>query len=147
KAPPDNPQLHQRWKERTGMFTEYEEMDSYALAALMTDLSLVDGMLSAADRIYRETVPSVLRFVGKRSRTRRVIGMHIMVLKNRLLFFADTTLNVNPDAEVLADCGRLCAEAVQALGITPRVAFISYNNFGAANQPESEKARVACELF
>jgi malate dehydrogenase (oxaloacetate-decarboxylating)(NADP+) len=147
KSPPDNQFLAQRWKERAGMFIKQSEIDSYSLAALMTDLCMVDGMLSAADRIYRETIPSVLRFVSKRSSTHRVVDMHIMVLKNRVLFFADTTLNVNPTADVLADCGRLCAEAVTALGITPRVAFISYNNFGAANQSDAEKVRVAYELF
>jgi malate dehydrogenase (oxaloacetate-decarboxylating)(NADP+) len=145
--PPDNPLLHQRFRERAGMFPEEGNMDSYALAALMTDMGMVDGMLSAADRIYRETVPSVLRFVSKRSGTLRVVGMHIMVLPARVLFFADTTLNVNPDARQLADCGRLCAEAVHALGITPRVAFISYNNFGAAHHPEAEKVREAYALF
>ncbi|MCC7508457.1 MAG: NADP-dependent malic enzyme [Planctomycetes bacterium] len=146
-APPSHPLLQQRFKERAGMFSDKGQMDSYALAALMTDLQLVDGMLSAADRIYRETVPSVLRFVSKRSGTKRVIGMHIMVLPNRVLFFADTTLNVSPDAEVLADSARLCTEAVLALGITPRVAFISYNNFGAAAHPEAEKVRLAYDLF
>jgi malate dehydrogenase (oxaloacetate-decarboxylating)(NADP+) len=147
KSPPQNPMLEQRLKERAGMFHDPEELDSYALAALMTDLSMVDGMLSAADRIYRETVPSVLRFVSKRSATRRVVGMHIMILKNRVLFFADTTLNVDPDAETLADCARLCSEAVHALGITPRVAFISYNNFGASPLPGPQKVRSAYEMF
>ncbi|MBX3459767.1 MAG: NADP-dependent malic enzyme [Planctomycetes bacterium] len=144
--PPSHAVLQQRFKERAGMFAD-KAMDSYALAALMTDLQMVDGMLSAADRIYRETVPNVLRFVSKRSGTKRVIGMHIMVLPNRVLFFADTTLNVDPDAEVLADCGRLCSEAVLALGITPRVAFISYNNFGADSHPQAQKVRNAYELF
>jgi malate dehydrogenase (oxaloacetate-decarboxylating)(NADP+) len=70
-----------------------------------------------------------------------------MVLKSRVLFFADTTLNINPGSEDLADCARLCAEAVHALGITPRVAFISYNNFGASNHAESEKVRSALAQF
>jgi malate dehydrogenase (oxaloacetate-decarboxylating)(NADP+) len=145
--PPEDPMLQQRLKERGGLFSGTDDMDSYVLAALMTDLGMADGMLSAADRIYRETVPNVLRYVSKRSGTRRVIGMHIMTLKNRVLFFADTTLNINPDAETLADCGRLCAEAVHALGITPRVAFVSYNNFGASPLPDSRKVHDAYELF
>jgi malate dehydrogenase (oxaloacetate-decarboxylating)(NADP+) len=64
-----------------------------------------------------------------------------------VLFFADTTLNVEPSAEELADCGRLCAEAVHALGITPRLAFISYNNFGASPHAQSERVRQAYEIF
>ncbi|MCC6465571.1 MAG: NADP-dependent malic enzyme [Planctomycetes bacterium] len=147
RNPPQNAALLARWKEHSGLFAEKQELDAYALAALMTDLGMVDGMLSAADRIYRETVPYVLKYVSRRRNTRRVIGMHIMVLKSRVIFFADTTLTITPDAEDLADCARLCAEAVSALGITPRVAFISFNNFGSSAHPEAEKVRQAYELF
>jgi malate dehydrogenase (oxaloacetate-decarboxylating)(NADP+) len=145
--PPQHPQLQARWKERAGLFAGNSELDSYALAALMTDLGMVDGMLSAADRVYRETVPNVLKFVSKRRRTKRVIGMHIMVLKGRVVFFADTTLVVNPTAEELADSARLCAEAVNALSIVPRVGFVSFNNFGASHHAEAEKVRRATQLF
>jgi malate dehydrogenase (oxaloacetate-decarboxylating)(NADP+) len=145
--PPDNELLAVRWKERAGLFGSDTGMDSYALAALMTDLGMVDGMLSAADRVYRETVPNVLKYVSKRRSTKRVIGMHIMVLKGSALFFADTTLVPNPTAEELADAGRLCAEAAHALNITPRVAFVSFNNLGASTQPEAEKVRLATQLF
>ena len=144
--PPDNDLLNLRLKERAGLFAHHS-LDSYALAALMTDLHMVDGMLSAADRVYRETIPSVLKFVSKRNSTKRVIGMHIMVLKGRVMFFADTTLVVNPTAEELADSARLCAEAANALNITPRVAFVSFNNFGASTHPEADKVRVAAQLF
>ncbi|MCL4731806.1 MAG: NADP-dependent malic enzyme [Planctomycetes bacterium] len=147
RDPPRNELLLTRFKERSGLFADKAELNSYSLAALMTDLGMVDGMLSAADRIYRETVPHVLRYVSRRSNTRRVVGMHIMVLKNRVMFFADTTLNITPDSEDLADCARLCVEAVSALGIRPRVAFVSYNNFGSSNHPEAEKVRQAYELF
>ncbi|MCA8913747.1 MAG: NADP-dependent malic enzyme, partial [Planctomycetes bacterium] len=144
--PPDNDLLNIRLKERAGLFAK-DSLDSYALAALMTDLNMVDGMLSAADRVYRETIPSVLKFVSKRRGTKRVIGMHIMVLKGRVVFFADTTLVVNPTAVELADAARLCAEAANALNITPRVAFVSFNNFGASEHPEAGKVREATGLF
>ncbi|MBZ0136274.1 MAG: NADP-dependent malic enzyme [Planctomycetes bacterium] len=145
--PPDNDLLAVRWKERAGLFGADSGMDSYALAALMTDLGMVDGMLSAADRVFRETVPNVLKYVSKRKATKRVIGMHIMVLKEQVVFFADTTLVVNPTADELADIARLCAEAANALSITPRVAFVSFNNFGASTHPDADKMRVATELF
>ncbi|MCA8915157.1 MAG: NADP-dependent malic enzyme [Planctomycetes bacterium] len=147
KQPPTDPLLAVRWKGRAGLFGADTSMDSYALAAMMTDLGMVDGMLSAADRVYRETIPNVLKYVSKRGSTKRVIGMHIMVLKGRVVFFADTTLVVNPTAPELADAGRLCAEAANALGIVPRVGFVSFNNLGASNQPEADKVRLATELF
>ncbi len=147
RDPPKNELLMVKFRERSGLFADKAELNSYSLAALMTDLGMVDGMLSTTDRIYRETVPYVLRYVSRRASVRRVVGMHIMVLKNRVMFFADTTLNINPTSEELADCARLCAEAVQALGIRPRVAFISFNNFGSSNHPEADKVRAAYELF
>ncbi|MCB9895423.1 MAG: NADP-dependent malic enzyme [Planctomycetes bacterium] len=147
KQPPEDPMLAVRWKGRAGLFGADTTMDSYALAAMMTDLGMVDGMLSAADRVYRETIPNVLKYVSKRRSTKRVVGMHIMVLKGRVVFFADTTLVVNPTAEELADAGRLCAEAANALGIVPRVGFVSFNNLGASNHPDADKVRLATELF
>ncbi len=145
--PPEHEALEARLKENEGMFASRNKLDAYTLAALMTDLQMVDGMLSAADRVYRETVPSVLKHVRKRPGVRRVFGMHIMVIKDRVLFFADTTLVIKPTAEELADCARLASEAVAALGVTPRVAFISYNIFGASPDPEAQRVRDAYELF
>ncbi|MHC4842023.1 MAG: phosphate acyltransferase, partial [Planctomycetota bacterium] len=84
--PPTNDALQARWKERQGIFHGDAKFDSYALAALMSDLGLVDGMLSAADRVYRETVPHVLKYVRKRKSTRRVIGAHVMVTKTGVMF-------------------------------------------------------------
>ena len=145
--PPEHEALEARMRESEGMFAKGVKLDPHTLAALMTDLSMVDGMLSASDRVYRETVPSVLRHVRKRQGVRRVIGMHIMVIKDRVLFFADTTLVIKPTSEELADSARLCSEAVAALGVTPRVAFISYNIFGASPDPEAQRVRDAYELF
>jgi malate dehydrogenase (oxaloacetate-decarboxylating)(NADP+) len=145
--PPEVEALEARLRENEGLFAQGDRLDPGVLAALMTDLRLVDGMLSVADRVYKEKIPAVLKHVGKRPGVKRVVGMHIMVLKDRLLFFADTTLVIQPSSEELADSARLCAEAVQALGITPRVAFVSFNNFGASPHPEAQRVRDAYELF
>ncbi len=144
--PPEHEVLETRLRESQGMFAD-TKLDAFSLAALMTDLNMVDGMLSASDRVYKETVPSVLRHVRKRTGVKRVVGMHIMIIKDKVLFFADTTLVIRPTAEELADCARLCSEAVAALGVTPRVAFISYNIFGASPDVEAQRVRDAYELF
>ncbi|MEE9312465.1 MAG: NADP-dependent malic enzyme [Planctomycetota bacterium] len=145
--PPENEELKARWKERQGLFHGDAKFDSYALAALMTDIGMVDGMLSAADRVYGETVPHVLKYVRKRPATLRVIGAHVMVTKSGVMFFADTTLNINPNAEQLADAARLCVEAAGGLNIHPRVAFISFNNFGASQHPDALKMADAYRIF
>ncbi|MCC6573801.1 MAG: NADP-dependent malic enzyme [Planctomycetes bacterium] len=145
--PPSHELLEQRLREHEGMFSG-TELDSHTLGALMADLRMVDGMLSASEKgVYKDKIPAVLRHVGRRPGVRRIVGMHIMLIKDRALFFADTTLVIQPSAEDLADCARLCAEAVSALGITPRIAFVSYNNFGASPAPDAQKIRDAHELF
>jgi malate dehydrogenase (oxaloacetate-decarboxylating)(NADP+) len=62
------------------------------------------------------------------------------------VFFADTTVNPDPDAQTLADIALLSADFVRRLGIVPRVAMLSYSNFGSARGPASDKVRVATEL-
>jgi malate dehydrogenase (oxaloacetate-decarboxylating)(NADP+) len=70
----------------------------------------------------------------------------MMVLENDLLFFADTTVNIDPDAETLAEIALLSAGFVRRLGIEPRVAMLSFSNFGSVRHPEADKVRRAAEL-
>jgi malate dehydrogenase (oxaloacetate-decarboxylating)(NADP+) len=69
----------------------------------------------------------------------------MMVLEREILFFADTTVNIDPDAETLAEIARLAAGFVRWLGIEPRVAMLSFSNFGSAPHPQSDKVRRATE--
>jgi malate dehydrogenase (oxaloacetate-decarboxylating)(NADP+) len=69
----------------------------------------------------------------------------MMVLPNDILFFADTTVNIDPDAETLAEIALLSARFVERIGIEPHVAMLSFSNFGSARHPASEKVRRAVE--
>jgi malate dehydrogenase (oxaloacetate-decarboxylating)(NADP+) len=71
--------------------------------------------------------------------------MTMMVLQNSVKFFGDTTFNIDPDAETLADIAVQMADAVNGLGVRPRVAMISYSNFGSVRHPEVQKVQEALE--
>ena len=70
-----------------------------------------------------------------------------MVFKNRALFLADTTLHIDPSAEQLSQIACAAASLMESLLITPRVAFLSFSDFGSVRHPETEKVRCAADLF
>jgi malate dehydrogenase (oxaloacetate-decarboxylating)(NADP+) len=72
--------------------------------------------------------------------------MYMMVLKNSVKFFGDTVFNIDPDAETLADITLQMADAVQGFGVEPRVAMISYSNFGSVRHPEVTKIHHALDI-
>ncbi|MGI9179377.1 MAG: NADP-dependent malic enzyme [Longimicrobiaceae bacterium] len=106
----------------------------------------VDGVVAGEEMYYPETIRPALETLGTSEDVNHVAGLYMVVLENELLFFADTTVNIDPDAETLAEIALLAARFVRRLGIEPRVAMLSFSNFGSARHPESEKVRRATEL-
>jgi malate dehydrogenase (oxaloacetate-decarboxylating)(NADP+) len=115
-------------------------------AALMVDRGDADGMVTGLRLNYPETVRPPLEIFGLQAGARVAVGMYMMVLKNSVKFFGDTVFNIDPDAETLADITLQMADAVQGFGITPRMAMISYSNFGAVRHAETAKIQQALEL-
>jgi malate dehydrogenase (oxaloacetate-decarboxylating)(NADP+) len=105
-----------------------------------------DGLVAGLTAPYPETIRPALQILGLRPGVRRVTGMYMMLMKNDVKFFTDPVINIDPDAETLADIALQAAEAVQAFEITPRIAMISFSNFGSAPHPESTKVARAVEL-
>jgi malate dehydrogenase (oxaloacetate-decarboxylating)(NADP+) len=106
----------------------------------------VDGLVAGEEMYYPDTIRPALEIVGTSPGVRHVAGLHMMVFENDLLFFADTTVNIEPDAETLAEIAVLAARFVRRLGIEPRVAMLSFSNFGSVRHPASEKVRQATAL-
>jgi malate dehydrogenase (oxaloacetate-decarboxylating)(NADP+) len=105
-----------------------------------------DGLVAGLTAPYPETIRPALQVLGIRPDVRRATGMYMMLLKNDVKFFADATVNIEPDAETLADTAIQVADAVKAFEVVPRVAMISFSNFGSAPHPESLKVAAAVEL-
>jgi malate dehydrogenase (oxaloacetate-decarboxylating)(NADP+) len=104
------------------------------------------GVVAGLTAPYPETIRPALQILGLRPGVKRVTGMYMMLMKNDVKFFADPVVNVDPDAETLADIAVQVADAVRAFEIVPRIAMISFSNFGSAPYPETTKVAVAVDL-
>jgi malate dehydrogenase (oxaloacetate-decarboxylating)(NADP+) len=136
-------------RQRKGVTREAAEalvQKSDYYAALMVDRGDADGVVTGLRLNYPETVRPLLEIFGLSPGIKVAVGMYMMVLKNSVKFFADTVFNIDPDAETLADITLQTADAVQGFGITPRIAMISYSNFGSVNHPGTRKIKDAIAL-
>ncbi|MEX2583266.1 MAG: NADP-dependent malic enzyme [Gemmatimonadota bacterium] len=115
-------------------------------ACMMLQRGDVDGMVAGEDMYYPDTLRPALQTVGTAPGVKRVAGLYMLVLEQELIFFADTTVNIDPDHETLAEIAVLSAGFVRWLGIEPRVAMLSFSNFGSVRHPHSDKVRRAVEL-
>ena len=106
-----------------------------------------DAVVAGLESNYPEILRPALEVVGVAEGVNKVAGLYMLAFPNReLLFFADTTVNIDPDGRTLADVALLSARFVRDLGIIPRIAMVSFSNFGSARHPESEKVSEAVRL-
>ncbi len=102
-----------------------------------------DAMLSGLTRKYPDTIRPALEIIGMEEGVKKVAGMYIMLTKKGPLFFADTTLNFNPTEDELIDITMLTADMVSSFNIKPRIAMLSYSNFGSSPSHEATAVRNA----
>ncbi len=113
---------------------------------MMVETGEADAMISGLSRKYADTIRPALQIIGKDDHVKKIAGMYIMLTKRGPLFLADATVNFNPRADELADITQLVAKEVRAFGITPRVAMLSYSNFGSSDSPEARLVAKAREI-
>lgn len=113
----------------------------------MVEAGDADAFISGLTRDYPSTISPALQIIGKREDTKRVAGMYIMQTKMGPLFFADTTVNINPSAEEVVDIASSTANVVKILGYEPKIAMISYSNFGSAKGDEPSKMAQATQML
>ena len=114
--------------------------------SMMVEMGDADGLISGLTRSYPETIRPALQIIDTRPGVTRVSGAYILVFQERLLFLADTTVNIDPSPEELAEITTLTVELVRRFGIVPRVALLSFSNFGSNSHPAARKVRRAVEL-
>jgi malate dehydrogenase (oxaloacetate-decarboxylating)(NADP+) len=105
-----------------------------------------EGLIGGQEVPYPETIRPALEVVGTVASGKHVAGLYMMVLQHDVMFFADTTVNIDPDATTLAEITLLSAEFVRKIGIEPHVALLSFSNFGSSRNPQSDKVREAVRL-
>ncbi len=115
-------------------------------AALMVRRGDADALVAGVAQHLPETLKPALQLIGLRDGVSRAASVFMLILKDRVYFFADPTVNIDPTAEQLADIAILSAQAARRLGVTPRVAMISYSNFGYSDHPLARKVHQATEI-
>jgi len=115
--------------------------------SMMVETGEADALISGISRNYRTTIKPALEVIGKRDDVKKVAGMYIMNTKKGTLFLADTTINTNPTAEELVDMSEMIAKTVKKFNITPRLALLSYSNFGSTRTEGSSKMAKATVLL
>lgn len=132
-------------------FTMYEarkimqERNYYG--SMMLETGEADALISGLTRNYADTIKPALRIIGTEEGVNKVAGMYIMITKDGPVFFADTTINIDPSVEDLVEISLLTAKAVRQFNIEPRIALLSYSNFGSSNTPSAIKMRQAVEIL
>jgi malate dehydrogenase (oxaloacetate-decarboxylating)(NADP+) len=110
---------------------------------MMLETGEVDGLVSGLKLTYPATLRPALQVLGLRSGVKVATGMYMMVLKDQVKFFADATINIDPDADTLADIAIQVSDTVAAMGIPPRVALVSFSNFGSVKHADVGKVQEA----
>ncbi|MFQ5706542.1 MAG: NADP-dependent malic enzyme [bacterium] len=114
--------------------------------SMMVHSGDADGLVSGLTQAYRETIRPALQIIGMRAAVHKVAGLYMMIFKDRVYFFADATVNIEPTSEDLAEIALLCAKEVRRFDLEPVVAMLSFSNFGSARHPLAEKVRRATEI-
>jgi malate dehydrogenase (oxaloacetate-decarboxylating)(NADP+) len=114
---------------------------------VMVATGVADAMLSGSTTTYPETLRPALEVIGAHPKAGLVSGMYMLVFEKRIVFCADTTVNFQPNSEQLAQIGYSASRIVRALGEVPRVAMLSFSNFGSVRGEESARVARAVELL
>lgn len=105
-----------------------------------------DGLISGLTQQYPDTVKPALQIIGKVDGINNIAGMYMMIFKNHNLFISDATINVDPTAEQLAEITLLTADAVISLGGIPKIAMLSFSNFGSTKHHNTDKVKRATDI-
>ena len=115
--------------------------------SMMVDVGEADALISGITRNYPSTIKPALEVIGKREEVKNVLGMYIMNTKKGTLFLADTTINIDPTEDEIVEITEMVAKAIKSLRLTPRIALLSYSNFGSSRTEGSGKmARAAARI-
>ncbi len=115
--------------------------------SMMVEAGDADAMVGGMTRNYPDTIRPALQVVGRQDGVKKVSGMYILMSRFGPLFLADTTVNFNPTAEDIVEIAELAAKQVEKFNIKPRVALLTYSNFGSADGDDAIKMRKALEIL
>jgi malate dehydrogenase (oxaloacetate-decarboxylating)(NADP+) len=137
-------------RERKGMTPRRANMllsDPTYYGLMMVRHGDADGFVGGKYKAYPETIGPAIQIVGIQDGISRVSALHLLVLRDRLFFFADTMVNIEPTTDELAEIARLAADTARFFDIEPRIAMLSFSSFGSVRHPQAERVARAVELL
>ena len=139
--------FEKRQRKGVNKYEAYKAMkDRNHFGCMLVENGEADCMISGLSRNYPDTIRPAIQIIGTEEGVKKIAGMYIMFTKRGPLFLADTTVNFNPTAEELAEITLLVAKEVRQFNINPRIAMLSYSNFGSSDSPEANLVRKAREI-
>ncbi|MFP4586386.1 MAG: phosphate acyltransferase, partial [Desulfococcaceae bacterium] len=126
--------------------TRLQLKNPYIFGAMMVHEGLVDGQVHGIRQSYPNAIRPVLQVIPRRPGIRKVAGVYLMISRNRTMLFADATVNINPSSEDLAEIAILTAEMAEFFDFEPRVAMLSFSNFGRTRHPDAARVQRAVEI-
>jgi malate dehydrogenase (oxaloacetate-decarboxylating)(NADP+) len=120
--------------------------DRNYFGCMMVEFGDADCMISGLAKNYPDTIRPALHTIGTEDGVKKIAGMYLMLTKKGPLFLADTTVNFNPTAEELSEITLMVAKEVRQFNITPRIAMLSYSNFGSSDSAEARLVSDARKL-
>jgi malate dehydrogenase (oxaloacetate-decarboxylating)(NADP+) len=136
-------------RQRSGLtlsMAEKRVREPNVLGAMMVKMGDADACVSGLTYEYPEVIRPALQIHHTQKSVARAAGVYIMIVEDRVFLFTDATVNIDPSAEDLAEIAILSARFARQLEIEPRVAFLSFSNFGSTPHPQADKVRKAVEL-
>lgn len=137
---------HRQRKGWTLSETQLQLKNPYVFGAMMVREGLVDGQVHGISQSYPNAIRPILQVIPLRPGVKNVAGLYLMLKENRTVLFADCTVNVEPSSDTLAEIALLAAEMADFFGIQPRIAMLSFSNFGSARHPLSGKVARAVRI-
>jgi malate dehydrogenase (oxaloacetate-decarboxylating)(NADP+) len=121
-------------------------LETNYFGAMMVRLGDADGFIAGVIQHYPDTIRPALQIIKTRGGVERVAGLYVIATKKDIYFFADTMVNIDPNSEHLAETAIMAAEVARWFDVEPRVAMLSFSNFGSTKHPLVEKVRKATAL-
>lgn len=141
--------LYEKRKRKGVTLAEAQEMmrSRNYFGSAMVEMGDADALISGLTRNYKNTIRPALHVIGTDDDVKKIAGMYIIFTKKGPIFFADTTVNLNPTARDIADITALTAKIVDRFKIVPKIALLSYSNFGSADGEDAIKMREAKKIL
>jgi malate dehydrogenase (oxaloacetate-decarboxylating)(NADP+) len=122
-------------------------LDPMYYGLLLLRAGRTDALVAGEEIDYPDSIRPALEVIGVEPGRKHVSGIYMMIFRQQTFFFADTTVNIEPDAETLAEIATATAKFVTRLGVEPRIAMLSFSNFGSVKHPAAAKVQQAVALL